>query len=184
MLIDPEEILNFWFYEVGPDKWFNQDPALDAIMRDRFLSAYERASLDELREWEAQPESMLALLLLLDQFPRRMFRGTARAFASDDMAMELARQAIINHFDDRIDRGYKLIFYLPFVHSERIGDQRLASFYIRERTKMPEWVDRAEWCSIVIQCFNRFPHRNVALGRESSADELEFLKQNDDDLGF
>ena len=178
MLTDPEDILNFWFYEVGPDRWFSADPALDENVRTKFLAAHERAALDELREWEATPEGMLCLLLLLDPFPRRLFRGSPRAYATDEMALELARQAIIQHFDDRIDRVFKLFFYLPFEHSELVGDQRLATFYIRERTKEPSWVDTAEWRHQVIQRFGRFPHRNKTLGRESTPEEIEFLKQN------
>lgn len=176
MLNDPEEILNFWFYEVGPNRWFVEDPERDTTMRERFLPAHERASLEGLREWEETPEGSLSLLLLLDMFPRCMFRGTPRAYATDDVALDLARQAIIRHFDDRIDRNYKLFFYMPFEHSENIGDQRLASFYVRERTKNPDWVDSADWRMKVIQTFGRFPHRNAILQRESTPEEVAFLE--------
>lgn len=178
MRTDPEDILNFWFYEVGPEKWFSADPALDEAVRTRFQSVYERAALEELREWENTPEGVLCLLLLLDQFPRRMFRGTAKAYETDDMALDLARTAIIRHFDDRIDKTFKLFFYLPFAHSERLGDQRLASFYIRERTKEPHWIDSVEWRYETIQRFGRFPHRNPALGRETTDEEKEYLEAN------
>lgn len=175
MLTDPEEILNFWFYEVGPDRWFKEDPDLGELMRSRFLTAHERASLDGLREWEETPEGVLALILLLDTFPRHMFRGTARAFETDDAALDLARQSIIRHFDDRIDRNFKLFFYLPFQHSEHAGDQRLAAFYVRERTKNPDWVDEADRCGEVIARFGRFPERNAALGREATPEETAYL---------
>lgn len=177
MLTDPEEILNFWFYEVGPDRWFIQDSELDETVRTRFLAAHERAALDGLREWEETPEGMLSLLLLLDTFPRRMFRGTPRAYATDEAALDLARQAIISHFDDRIDRNFKFFFYLPFLHSEHASDQRLAVFYVRERTKEPDWVDRAEARLDIIQRFGRFPHRNQILGRESTPEEISFLQE-------
>ena len=121
---------------------------------------------------------MLALLLLLDEFPRRMFRGTSRAFETDDQALELARTAIIKHFDDRIDKQFKLFFYLPFLNSESMGDQRLALFYIRERTKESEWLDRAEQHFYTIQRFGRFPDRSPVLGREMTPEEAEFLKQS------
>lgn len=176
MLNDPEDILNFWFYEIGPSRWFADDPALDATIRERYLAAHERASLDGLREWEETPEGALCLMLLLDTFPRRMFRGTAKAYATDDAALDLARQSIIKHFDDRIDKNFKLFFYLPFSHSENIGDQRLATFYIRERTKEPAWVDEADRRFSIIQQFGRFPHRNAALGRESTDEEKRFLE--------
>lgn len=177
MSLDPEEILNFWFYEVGPDRWFSDDAELDETIRSRFLTVYERAEQDELRQWEETPEGVIALLLLLDTFPRRMFRGTARAYATDDHALEIAREAVIHHFDDRIDRNYKLFFYIPFQHSENMGDQRLASFYVRERTKEPSWIDEAERRYQIIQVFGRFPHRNEVLERESTPDELTFLEE-------
>lgn len=177
MLQDAEEILNFWFYDVGPDRWFNDDAELDETIRSRFLAAYERAEQDELRQWEETPEGVIALLLLLDTFPRRMFRDTPRAYATDDHALEISRQAVIHHFDDRIDRNYKLFFYLPFQHSENMGDQRLASFYVRERTKEPDWVDEAERRYQIIQVFGRFPHRNEVLGRETTTDEATYLEE-------
>ncbi len=178
MLTDPEEILNFWFYEVGPDRWFKADTALGETMRERFFAAYERASLDGLHEWEDTPEGMLSLILLLDIFPRHMFCGTERAYATDDLALDLARQAIIRHFDDRIDRHYKLFFYLPFQHSEHAGDQRLAAFYIRERTKDEAWVDEADRCNDIIAQFGRFPERNKALGRDTTPEEGTYLAAN------
>lgn len=178
MKITAEEILNFWFAEVGPDRWFAFDPALDEKIRVKYLAAHEAAAQGQLAEWEATPEGMLALITLLDQFPRRMFRDSARAYATDELALELARVAIINHFDDRIDRAYKLIFYLPFEHSEHLGDQRLALFYIRERTKEPQWICDAEWRLEVIQCFGRFPHRNRRLGRASTPEEAAFLQRD------
>lgn len=183
MQVDPEEILNFWFYEVGPARWFVADPVLDETIRTRYLAAYERAAMEGLREWEKTPEGAIALLLLLDPFPRRMFRGTAKAYATDDQALEIARQSIIRHFDDRIDRGFKLLFYLPFIHSERLGDQRLGVFYIRERTKETNWVDSAEWRLQTIQKFGRFPHRNAALGRTNTEEEeKEYLRTKDGGL--
>src|SRR6185312_15320694 len=149
----------------------------DSTIRDRFLAIYERAARGELKEWEENPEGMLALMLLLDQFPRRMFRGTSRAFETDEIAVDLARDAIIKHFDDRIDKQYKLLFYLPFLNSESAGDQRLALFYIRERVKEPNWLDEAERHYSIIQRFGRFPQRNPILGREPTKEEAEFLKQ-------
>ena len=140
----PEDILNFWFYEVGRDKWFAEDRVLDQTVRDRFLALHEKAAAGEMKHWEETPEGMLALMLLLDQFPRRMFRGTSRAFETDEIAQELAREAVIKHYDDRIDKNYKMLFYLPFLNSESEGNQRLALFYIRERVKETEWLSLAD----------------------------------------
>ncbi len=182
MLLDPQNILNFWFVDIGRDKWFALDAKLDVTIREQFGSIYEQAARGDLKKWEETPEGMLALLLLLDIFPRRMFRGTARAYAMDEKALDLARTAIIKHFDDRIDRAFKLFFYVPFQHSEHIGDQRLAVFYIRERTKEPIWVDAAEWRLQTIQRFGRFPHRNERLGRQTTPEEISFLAQRDGEM--
>lgn len=177
MTIAPDDILNFWIYVVRRDRWFKEDRALDATIRERFLPTYELAVKGELKAWEETPEGMLALMLLLDQFPRRMFRGTPRAFESDETALDLARTAIIRHFDDRIDKQYKLLFYLPFLNSESVGDQRLALFYIRERTKENEWLAIAEKNLDTVQRFGRFPQRNPILGREPTPEEAAFLQQ-------
>src|ERR1700733_1845746 len=173
-----EDILNFWIYVVGRDKWFKDARALDATIRERFLPAYEQAVKGELKSWEETPEGALALMLLLDQFPRRMFRGTSRAFETDEMALEFARSAIIKHFDDRIDKQYKLLFYLPFLNSESLGDQRLALFYIRERTREDEWLTLAERNFETVQRFGRFPQRNPVLGREPTPEEAVFLQKS------
>jgi uncharacterized protein (DUF924 family) len=174
---DPEDILNFWFMEVKPAQWLTADSALDEAVRARFSEDYEQAVRGDFKVWEETPEGMLALLLLLCIFPRRMFRGTALAFATDSQALELARTGIIKHFDDRIDRLFKLFFYLPFGYAENLGDQRLAVYYIRERTKNPAWVAAAEERQQIIRCFGRFPHRNAALGRNSTSEEIEYMAQ-------
>ena len=176
MTIKPEDISNFWFYEVGRDRWFTEDHTLDLKIREQFLSMYEQAVNGQLKSWEETPESTLALMLLLDQFPRRMFRGTSRAFETDDLALELARDAIIKHFDDRIDKQFKLIFYLPFLNSESVGDQRLALFYIRERVKENEWLSVAEDHLETVQRFGRFPQRNPILGRDPTPEEVTYLQ--------
>ncbi|MGB9153861.1 MAG: DUF924 family protein [Alphaproteobacteria bacterium] len=176
-MCEAEDILNFWFYEVGRERWFVEDPLLDRHVRTRFQPTYEQAVAGQLKTWENTPEGMLALMLLLDQFPRRMFRGTSRAFETDELAVDLARAAIIKHFDDRIDKQYKLMFYLPFLNSENVGDQHLALFYIRERTKDVDWLTMAEKNCEIVQSFGRFPQRNPILGREPTPEEDKFLKK-------
>lgn len=184
MQITPEYVLNFWFYEVGPDRWFKEDAALDERIRSEFLDACDAAKLGDFRNLEETPEGMLTLLLLVEFFPRRLFRGTARAYENDDLAVDLARNAIIKHFDDRIDRNYKLFFYLPFQFSEHLGDQRLALYYIRERTKEGAWTDRADKSLEAIQWFGRFPERNEILGRKSTPEEIEYVKKLPKDALF
>ncbi|MFA4994095.1 MAG: DUF924 family protein [Bdellovibrionales bacterium] len=170
---DPEDILNYWFYEVGRDKWFVHEEALDSQIKERFLQDYERAARGDYKKWEETPEGTLALLLLLDEFPRRMFRNMARAFETSESAIELAREGIIKHFDDRIDKQYKLLFYLPFLNSENIGDQRLALFYIRERVKDNEWLAEAEKSHETVLRYGRFPQRDAILGRQPDLEEQE-----------
>ena len=171
-----EDVLNYWFYEVGRDRWFAEDAALDAEIRARFEPLYNQAVEGKLKAWENTSEGTLALLLLLDQFPRRMFRGTPQAFETDEIAVDLARASIIKHFDDRIDKQYKLLFYLPFLNSENVGDQQLALFYIRERTRDTDWLAMAEKSCETVQYFGRFPQRNPVLGREPTPEEAAFLK--------
>jgi uncharacterized protein (DUF924 family) len=171
----PEDILDFWLREIGSDRWFQDDQHFDALMRERFSDIQGKAAREELSSWKKTPEGMLALILLLQEFPRRMFRGTPNAFASDDLALELAREAIVHHFDDRIDKTYKLIFYLPYANSESMGDQRLSLFYIRERTKEDSWLSMAERNFNIVDHFGRFPDRNPILGRESTSAETAFL---------
>ncbi len=175
MAKNAEDILDFWFNSIGMEHWFDGDSSLDELMREQFIELYQAAADEKLPTWIKTPESMLALVLLLSEFPRRMFRGTAKAYATDDLALEYARKAIIEHFDDRIDKTYKLIFYLPYLHSESIGDQRLALFYIRERTKEQMWLSMAERNTDIIDQFGRFPERNAILGRQSNAQEEAFL---------
>lgn len=176
--MSPEDILNFWSYEVGRDRRFSDDVSLDTVVRDRFSSLYEQAVSGELLSWKETPEGMLALMLLLDQFPRRMFRGTSRAFATDELALDLAREAIIRHYDDRIDKQYKLLFYLPFLNSEDEGNQRLALFYVRERMKEESWLSIAERNYDTVLRFGRFPDRNPILGRQPTPEEIAFLQQH------
>lgn len=172
----PDDIVNFWFYEIGHDKWFVEDFSFDSMMKERFEAVYEMAATGKLEEWKHTPEGTLALLLLLDEFPRRMFRGTSRAFETDDEALQVAREGIIKHFDDRIDRQFKMLFYLPFLNSEDLNDQRLAIYYIRERAKEAHWLTIAEQNFDIVKRFGRFPQRNPILGRETTPEEVEFLK--------
>ena len=178
MTDSPEDILDYWFREVGTERWFCRDQVLDAAMRERFSEIQNKAAAEQLSAWKKTPEGMLSLLLLLNEFPRRMYRGTPRAFETDDLALELAREAIVLHFDDRIDKAYKLIFYLPFLNSEDVSDQRLALYYIRERTKEDAWLSMAETNFNTVERFGRFPDRNPILGRTPTPEEAAYLNQS------
>jgi len=173
----PADVVAFW-RAAGPEHWFKKDTGLDADIRRRFLKLHEAAAAGKLTDWEASAEGALALLILLDQFPRNMFRGEARAFASDPLARAVASRAILNGFDGAFPdlRGF---FYLPFEHSEDLADQqRGLTLY-----KAIGDADGVKWAEIhadIIRRFGRFPHRNAVLGRVSTPEEQSFL----DDGGF
>jgi uncharacterized protein (DUF924 family) len=118
----PDDVLVFW-REAGPDRWYARDDAFDAAIRTRFLATYEAAAAGALSDWESSAAGALALLLVLDQFPRNMFRNDARAYAADPLARAVAERAIGRGFDQRVDAGERVFFYLPFEHSEEMADQ-------------------------------------------------------------
>jgi uncharacterized protein (DUF924 family) len=173
----PADIVAFW-REVGPKRWFEKDAALDDEIRRRFLGLHETAAAGKLTDWERSAEGALALLILLDQFPRNMFRGEARAFATDPLARAIASRAILNGFDGAIPE-MRTFFYVPFMHSEALADQeRAVTFYRAQHdTENLKW---AELHADIIRRFGRFPHRNPALGRVTTPEEQKFL----DDGGF
>lgn len=186
-----ERILNFWF---APDRdaegtgqawsrWFVPDPDFDRKCKSLFLDSYMNATHARLDHWQKTPRTCLALVLLLDQLPRNMFRGTARAFATDAKAREASRQAIALGFDRELAKIMRMFFYLPFEHSEDLSDQlesvRLASLIAQEWGESEEGLAvrrSAELHLEIIRRFGRFPGRNQALGRQSTKQEIEFLK--------
>ena len=170
----PEAVLLFW-REAGPKRWFAQDSAFDAEIRGRFLATHEAAAAGRLSAWEDTAEGALALLIALDQFPRNMFRGTARAFSTDPLVLAAARRAIERGFDLVIPMPERNFFYLPFEHSENLADQE-RSVALAETTGDAEAVKWAKVHLDVIRRFGRFPHRNVVLGRVSTPVEIAFLE--------
>ena len=179
-------VLDFWFGPAGdPDRerhreiWFKSTEEFDAALRREFLADYEAAAAEELGSWESSPEGALALVLLLDQVPRNIFRGAPRAYATDPAARAVADRALERGFDQMVSPVWRRFFYMPFHHSENLADQRrsLALFDVVPRD--PE--GRGSWGRYgrpyieVIERFGRFPHRNEILGRPSTAEELAFL---------
>lgn len=167
-----QDVLSFWF-GADPKAWFEKNPAFDEEIRARFLPLYERAASGELTPWIENPESCLALVILLDQFPRNLFRGSARAFAADALARQAARTILERGWDRSMSPEQRTFAYLPFEHSEALEDQEL-SMRLFEGNPNFEWA-RKHW-EIILR-FGRFPHRNAALGRESTAEETAFLKE-------
>jgi len=170
--VTPADIVAFW-RGVGFKRWFEKDDALDDEIRRRFLKAHEAAAAGKLTTWEQSAEGALALLILLDQFPRNMFRGEARAFATDPLARAIASRAILNGFDGAI-RDMSTFFYLPFMHGETVADQNRSLAFYRVHGDA-ESLKYAELHADIIRRFGRFPHRNAVLGRVSTPEEQAFL---------
>jgi uncharacterized protein (DUF924 family) len=175
--VTPADVVAFWL-EAGPARWFHKDTAFDNEFRALFLSAHEAASRGELDDWSQDAQGALALLILLDQFPRNAFRGTPRMFESDAKARDVAWQALRGGLDARADPQLRNFFYLPFMHSEQLADQDLAVELTR--TLGADALRHATIHRDVIERFGRFPHRNALLGRATTPDEQRFL----DDGGF
>ena len=167
-------VTGFW-REAGAERWFAKDAAFDDRFRELFLPSHEAAARGDLADWEATPEGTLALLLLLDQFPRNAFRGTPRMYATDAMARQKARTAIGVGQDREIEPELRLFFYLPFVHSELLADQHL-SVELNRQLGQPH-LSHAERHRDIVLRFGRFPHRNAILGRAVSPEEQQFLDQ-------
>lgn len=168
------EVLRFWFDEHAGD-WFVKNPAFDKAIRERFLALHEEAAAGRLARWAEEPRGALALVIALDQFPRNLFRGEARAFATDPMAREIARRILERGWDKAMAQPERLFIYLPFEHSESLADQDLCVSLMKDFDERQRWY--AERHREIIRRFGRFPHRNAALGRTSTPAEIEFLKE-------
>jgi uncharacterized protein (DUF924 family) len=175
------EVMRFWFAGAPRDKrWFEKNAAFDSEIRARFLALHEEAAAGQLDGWKEAPAGCLALIVLLDQLPRNMFRGTARAFATDGRALEAARHAIVRGYDRSMAPCERMFAYLPFEHSESLQDQDEACRLNAPLAAFPETHDvyrYAERHREIVARFGRFPHRNAALGRASTPAETEFLKE-------
>jgi uncharacterized protein (DUF924 family) len=177
-----DEILSFWFGD-GSDpeherRWFAQDAAFDQACSAGFLADHQRAAVGELDSWKETPSGALALILLLDQFPRNIFRGSPRAFATDPKARATAKEAITRGFDLALPPARRSFIYIPLQHSENLDDQResvrLFHKLAAEDPAMAGYVKYADDHLEVIRRFGRFPHRNAVLGRVSTPDEIAF----------
>jgi uncharacterized protein (DUF924 family) len=175
----PSDVLDFWFKETPSKKWFAVDPAFDAEIRQRFEATWRLGVSGGLKHWENEPNGPLALIVLFDQFPRNMFRGTGEAFASDAIAREVAKRAIAQRRDLEVPAPVRSFFYLPLMHSEHLTDQEECVRLTRERlgedhVSYPYALSHRA----AVERFGRFPARNVALGRPTTDEEQAFLKHN------
>jgi len=170
----PAEILAFW-REAGRDRWYRQDGAFDDEVRRRYLALWREAAAGKLASWEASDEGALALTIVLDQFPRNMFRGDPRTYSTDGMAREVASRAIDRGADARIDPALKEFLYLPFMHSEHLSDQ-LRCVDLFRKSGDAENLKYAEGHADIVRRFGRFPHRNRLLDRRTTPEEQAFLE--------
>jgi uncharacterized protein (DUF924 family) len=185
---DADAVLDFWFGAPGSSElgsarkaWFSKDAAFDATIRERFGALVERALRGELEAWADAPPSALAQILLLDQFTRNAFRGTARAFAGDRRALAAATRMVGSRQDESLPPLMRGFVYLPFEHAENLAMQdeavRLFDKLVGEAPEHADMLDYAHRHRAVIERFGRFPHRNESLGRQSTAEELAFIEQ-------
>lgn len=166
-------VLAFWKDAGTRGLWFGKDEDFDRCFRERFLELHIAAAARRLDGWMETPDGALALLILLDQFPRNAFRGTAHMFATDPLARRLAREAQSRGHMEHVDAGIRVFFCLPFSHSEDLVDQELA-VALNERLGQP-WLAHALEHRDIVRRFGRFPHRNALLGRDATTEEAEFL---------
>jgi len=171
-----QEIIDFWFQEIDPAKWWVKDPEFDQLIRDKFLTIYEQAKVCELYTWRTTAKGRLAEVIVLDQFPRNMFRGTALSFATDSLALTLSQEAVSIGADQALTTTEKSFLYMPFMHSESLGihQQAVKLFELNgNESNLKFEIKHKE----IIEKYGRYPHRNEILGRESKQDELVFLTQ-------
>lgn len=173
----PHDVIECWLRH-GPEAWFSRNEALDAEIEADYADLHFKASRCELSDWEETPEGTLALLLLLDQFPRNLFRGSAHSYATDPLARTTAHRALAKGFDKRVEPVLRPFFYLPFEHSEEMEDQKFSvSLFEKHRDETGD-AEPLKWAIVhleLIERFGRFPHRNAALGRQTTAEEQAYL---------
>ena len=173
----PHDVIECWLRH-GPEAWFSRNEALDAEIEADYADLHFKASRCELSDWEETPEGTLALLLLLDQFPRNLFRGSAHSYATDPLARTTAHRALAKGFDKRVEPVLRPFFYLPFEHSEEMEDQKFSVSLLEKHRDETGDAEPLKWAIVhleLIERFGRFPHRNTALGRQTTAEEQAYL---------
>ncbi len=179
-MIEPEDILSFWFVEKGPRFWWKKSDAFDAEIRDRFEQVAINIAgkmVNPPHHWEARPEHSLALIIVLDQFSRNMYRNTPAAFAWDSYALGVANRLLEKGWDKNFSENQKQFTYMPYMHSEKIIDQEKSVSLFRDRFEGDSNLFHAVEHKKLIEKFGRFPHRNSILSRQSTDEEVQFLRQ-------
>ncbi len=173
----PDDILDFWLDEVGPEGWYKASDELDAMIRERFLDAWEQGRAGSYSLWLTYPSGSLAYIILLDQFPRNLFRDDPRAFSTDAVALAAAKMAVGRDWDLKIDPPARQFFYLPMMHSENLSDQERCVRLMK--TRLAEQTDNLRHARAhreIIRRYGRFPYRNQPLGRSTTKPEAAFLE--------
>ena len=173
-VVQPEVVLSFWFDELKPEDWFKKNLSLDKDIARRFASTHLALAGNIPDVWRASADNVLALVIVLDQFPRNIYRGTPLAFATDGLALKEARSAIGANLDQLVDEKQRQFYYMPFEHSESLNDQQRAVELFTSLGNA-ELLKYAHMHHEVIAEFGRFPHRNPILGRESTPEEVAYL---------
>ena len=175
-IAEPGSVSSFWFEELDPKNWFVRDADIDREIAKRFGATHLALAGNVPQHWWESAEAVLALIIVFDQFPRNIYRGTPLAFATDGLALREARAAVDAGLDQLVDEDRRLFFYLPFEHSEDLADQDRAIELIGKLAN-DKFLDYAHRHRDVIVKYGRFPHRNQILGRDSNADEAAYLAQ-------
>jgi len=173
--ITPEDIIRLWFSPSGKPLWFTATPAMDAELREKYAGLLQAALAGNLDDWRASPQGALALVIVLDQFPLNMFRGTAESFCGEARAREVAAGAIACGFDQDLSDEQKAFLYMPYMHSENLADQD-RSVGLFTQAGLKENLTWAEHHRDIVRRFGRFPHRNDMLGRECTPEEAAYLQ--------
>lgn len=171
----PEMVLRFWFEELKPEAWFTRNEAVDAVIRERFRDLHEWARTQDVESLVTTAQRALAAVIVLDQFPRNLFRNSPRAFATDALALEISQRAITTALDQQLTPQQRIFLYMPFQHSEDRAVQ-VRSIELFSALGDQNTLGYAQKHKDVIDRFSRYPHRNAALGRASTPEEVEFLK--------
>lgn len=175
--MDYNDVLHFWFEEITPDDWWKKDAAFDAEICDRFLRVHEAAAAGELFEWRKKAKGGLAEIIVLDQFSRNMFRDKPEAFAYDGQALILAQEAVAHGVGKELNAAERKFLYSPYMHSESERIHEVAMDLYSGDAELADTLKYEKMHKEIIDRFGRYPHRNEVLGRESTSEEIEFLKQ-------
>lgn len=172
------DILDYWYTSPMPEHWFNSTPAIDAEIRERFEATWQQAKVGELDAWKSTADGCLALCIVLDQFPLNMYRGQAKSFSTEQQAVAVTKHAVVQGFDQQLPKERVMFLYMPLMHSEHLADQD-ESVRLFDAVGLTDNARFAEHHRSIVERFGRFPHRNRALGRESTPAELEYLNSKE-----